>query len=339
VLQPGVPRGLVIQSWRGRKSVAEAARLGHRVILSNGYYLDLLQPAASHYLVDPLGEEAGRLPAEAQARVLGGEACMWMEFVGPENVDARTWPRAAAVAERFWSPAEVRDVASMYRRMEDVSRRLEWLGLTHRASPRLMFVRMAGTAEIGPLETLAEAVEPVKNYNRAPAREYYVTHALNRFVDAAPAESEAAREFGVLVERAVAGDAAARRGVRERLAAWRGNDARLRPLAERSALVKEVGPVSEALAAVAQAGLEALDAIEAGKKVAVEWRARQAELTRTAGLAPLGASESAWCREFVGRRTPATAAAKQCAAPRHVAQLLIVVAPHVRKLVEAAPGR
>ena len=339
VLQPGAPKELVIHSWRGRKSVAEAARLGHRVMLSNGYYLDLLLPASSHYLIDPLGDEAAKLPPEAQARVLGGEACMWMEFVSPENLDARTWPRAAAVAERLWSPAEVRDVASMYRRMEDVGRRLELLGLTHRANPRMMFVRMAGTADVTPLETLAQAVEPVKNYNRAPAREYYVTHALNRFVDAAPAESEAAREFGVLVDRAVAGDTPSRRAVRERLAAWRANDARLRPLMERSELLKEVAPVSEALSALAQAGLQALDAMETGKKAPAAWQERQAELSRTAGLAPLGPAESAWCREFVGRRTPAAAAAKQCAAPRPAAQLLLVVAPHVRKLIEAAPSR
>ena len=48
--------------------------------------------------------------------------------------------------------------------------------------------------------------------------------------------------------------------VRERLAAWRGNDARLRPLMERSGLLKELAPLSEGLTALAQAGLEALDA-------------------------------------------------------------------------------
>lgn len=339
VLQPGVPRELVIQSWRGRKALAEAARQGHRVLLSNGYYLDLLQPAEQHYLVDPLGGEAAALPPEAQARVLGGEACMWMEFVSPENVDARTWPRAAAVAERFWSPADVRDVASMYRRIEDVSRRLEFAGLTHRANPRLMLMRLAGTADIGPLETLAEAVEPVKNYNRGPTREYYVTYPLNRFVDAVPAESGAAREFGLLVESAIAGDAPSRRAVRERLAAWRGNDARLRPLIERSGLLRELAPVSQALAALAQAGMEALDAMEKGRMMTAAWQERQVEFSRTAGLAPLGPAENEWCRAFVGRRTPPEAAAKQCAALRPAAQLLLVVAPHVRKLIEAAPSR
>ena len=37
VLQPDTPKDVVIQSWRGQESLAQAAKLGYRGLLSNGY--------------------------------------------------------------------------------------------------------------------------------------------------------------------------------------------------------------------------------------------------------------------------------------------------------------
>ena len=41
VLQPGTPKDVVIQSWRGPQFVGEAVRRGNRALLSAGYYIDL----------------------------------------------------------------------------------------------------------------------------------------------------------------------------------------------------------------------------------------------------------------------------------------------------------
>jgi hexosaminidase len=82
VLQPGTPKDVVIQSWRGPKSLADAARNGNRGVLSSGYYIDLNQPAAEHYLVDPLGDpSAAALSPDEKARILGGEPTMWTDIV------------------------------------------------------------------------------------------------------------------------------------------------------------------------------------------------------------------------------------------------------------------
>ena len=97
IFSPELPKDIVVQSWRGPKSLAETARAGYDGILSNGYYLDMVQPAAIYYAVDPLGGEAAALSPEQRAHVLGGEACMWAELVSPETVDSRIWPNAAAV--------------------------------------------------------------------------------------------------------------------------------------------------------------------------------------------------------------------------------------------------
>ena len=117
----GVPKDIVIQSWRGQASLAQAAAQGYRGILSNGYYLDLGWSTARHYAVDPMGGAAANLTPEQQKRILGGESCMWSEYVNAENVDSRIWPRNAAIADRLWSPQSVTDPVSMYKRLHAVS--------------------------------------------------------------------------------------------------------------------------------------------------------------------------------------------------------------------------
>ncbi len=89
ILRPDLPKNIVVQSWRGQASLAEAAKQGYRGLLSYGYYLDLMWPAARHYAVDPLGDSASNLSQEQRSRVLGGEACMWSEFASPENIDSQ----------------------------------------------------------------------------------------------------------------------------------------------------------------------------------------------------------------------------------------------------------
>ncbi|NIT61404.1 MAG: beta-hexosaminidase, partial [Aliifodinibius sp.] len=58
ILHPDLPNTIVIQSWRGQESLINAAQQGYKGILSNGYYIDLMQPASFHYLNDPIPEDA-----------------------------------------------------------------------------------------------------------------------------------------------------------------------------------------------------------------------------------------------------------------------------------------
>ena len=260
VLSPTLPNTITIQSWRGPKSLAEAARQGKPVLLSNGYYLDYMLAAAQHYQVDPLGGEAATLTAEQKKLVLGGEACMWNEYNSTETIDGRIWPRTAAIAERFWSPQTVTDVASMYRRLALVGRELERVGLEHRTAQRAMLERVAGDAPLDVIETLASAVEPVKYYGRNPARHYLQSTPLNRMIDAVPPESETARRFSEDVDHYLAGDQAAGDRVRDQLERWKRNDARFGP-AGTSYLLAELVPVSQQISALATAGLDAIERI------------------------------------------------------------------------------
>jgi len=307
----GVPKDIVIQSWRGAASLANAAAQGYRGILSNGYYLDLGWPAARHYAVDPLGGAAANLTPEQQKLVLGGESCMWSEYVSAENIDSRIWPRNAAIAERLWSPQNITDPASMYVRLNAMIPRLEWLGLTHLKSYRLMLQRIAGPStreEFSALRTLADVVEPVKDYTRratAPAEPTSAT-PLNRLVDAVPPESETSRRFSEMVDKFIAGgcrDPEVEGKLRVSLALWRDNDTKLQILEQRSFLVKEAAQSSQDLAALALAGLAALDFIVHGGATDV-WKTQQLALV------------------------------EQAKKPK--AQLLLMPASAVQKLIEAA---
>jgi hexosaminidase len=298
VLTPDLPRDVLVQSWRGQKSLAAAARQGVDGILSHGYYLDLMYSAADHYAADPLGDGASDLNEEQRQRILGGEAAIWSEYVTPELLDARVWPRMAAIAERLWSRQDVTDVADMYRRLDVVSRELEWLGLTHVSQYEKMLERLADGGPVAPVRTLAEVVEGVKEYAREEVLKYTSFTPLNRLVDTARPESQVARQFAALVE---ARDVAK---MREWLTRWRDNDARLAPVEASSELLADDAEISRELSAVAAAGLQAIDYIQAGQHAPAEWTERQ------------------------------TALLEQAKKPKGV--LLLSVEPPVRKLVELA---
>ncbi len=272
ILVPGVSKNIVIQSWRGSDALAAAAKGGYRGILSNGYYIDLGWSAARHYAVDPLGGAAANLTPEEKERVLGGEATMWSEYVNWENIDSRVWPRMAAIAERFWSPQTTTDLPSMYTRMEAESTRLEWLGLTHRSYQRPMVERMAGpvpAAQVNALYEVAQALEPVKDYNResTPGEEPTQLKPLNRMVDAVHPESEVSRQFSVAVDQFLAGsckDAGKAAALRAQLSDWAAIDSQMQPLLQTSALVQDAAPASAAFSQSAELALTALDRIAQG---------------------------------------------------------------------------
>jgi hexosaminidase len=262
ILDPGLPANAIVQSWRGPESLAAAAKTGHRAILSSGYYLDHLEPASYHYAVDPLAGAAAALPDAERARILGGEACTWSEYISAETLDSRVWPRAAAVAERLWSPADVTDVADLYRRLELTSTRLELEGLRHRSGPAAMQRRLAGGGDARALAALAALLEPDGIRGRAATRKYSSLDALNRLVDALPTESGEARAFAALVDALLADPdrKAGREEIMRRLDSWSRIAADVAPTIAAAPLLSEIDPVAADLSAAAALARRALAA-------------------------------------------------------------------------------
>jgi hexosaminidase len=271
VFDGALPHETVIQSWRGQDSLADASRAGFRGVLSFGYYLDHLQPASYHYGVDPLDGAARDLSPEQKARILGGEACMWSEYVDPETIDSRVWPIAASIAERLWSQANVTDVDSMYERLEAVSRTLDWVGLEHRVNYEPMLERLAGDRAADALRVLADASEALGIEGRRDARHYTSLVDLNRFVDAVRPESESVRRMERGAMKVVAApdkSASEMAELRATLATWAENDGRFQPTGELAGLSKK-------LSVLGSIGLRTLEYLRSSEKPPDGWIERQ----------------------------------------------------------------
>ena len=277
ILHPDLPKDAVIHSWRGPASLAEAAKRGYNGILSAGYYIDLIFPASQHYLADPIPRDTTLTPEEAK-HILGGEATMWGEWVSPETIDSRIWPRTAAIAERLWSPRNVTDISDMYRRLSVISRQLEELGLTHEKNYGMLLRRLAATENTIPLRTLASIIEPVKEYHRYQMRPQTMLSPLTGLVDAARPDSETARQFVSDVD-AFLSDAPRfalnRPNLERTLAEWQNASRALGPMVDRSPALQEARPLVNNLSAIAEAGLEATSYLTAGSAATTQWRDTQ----------------------------------------------------------------
>jgi hexosaminidase len=290
ILSPGMPDDVVIQSWRGQDSLAAAAKQGYSGILSSGYYLDAMSTVKQYYSVDPMANADAALTPDQQKRILGGEACMWAEFVTDENIESRIWPRAAVVAERLWSPAQVQDVDSMCVRLNALDQQLDELGLRNGANMELMLERMAGANDIAALRVLADVAEPLNLHLREQeAKKISVLPTsetpLNRMVDAVAPESEVARQFSDDVNQFIASkfqDSTAEVEIRARLVSWRDNDVKLQPSLRNSYLLEELSPVSQNLSSLGGAGLAALDFMDKGEQPADSWRDQQLAIIQQA---------------------------------------------------------
>lgn len=283
ILHPDLPHSIVIQSWRGRESLFNAAQQGYKGILSNGYYIDLMQPASFHYLNDPIPEDAP-LTDEQKENILGGEATSWGELVSPETIDSRIWPRTAAIAERLWSPQNVRDVEDMYDRLEFISFRLEELGLTHRKNYPMMLRRLANDGDITALKILVDVLEPVKIYERHHQGVTYSSSSpLTRVVDAARPESMTARRFGILIDSLIANpQTEARNEIGDMLMMWRKNHQALKETIKRSPILWEIETISRDLSTISEIGLKAGTQYVSGTKPSDMWIKRSLELLEEA---------------------------------------------------------
>jgi hexosaminidase len=129
ILEGGLAPNAVVMSWRGTKGGIAAAKAGHRVVMTphaETYFNYMPQkaktgpghpgylPLEAVYRFEPL---VGLSEAES-AFVLGGQGCLWTEYVpAPADVERLLFPRLLAMAEVLWSPQASRDLPAFLRRL------------------------------------------------------------------------------------------------------------------------------------------------------------------------------------------------------------------------------
>ncbi|MFT8718224.1 MAG: family 20 glycosylhydrolase [Acetobacter sp.] len=346
ILSAPLSKDAVVESWRASKWTAAAVQAGHPVIVSAGYYLDLLRPTREHYRVDPLdmraiglsGEELDyahrthfrmadafaldpdmpSLKAEQERLVLGGEAALWTEVVSEPMLDQRVWPRTAAIAERFWSPASVRDTGDMEQRLPQIEAELEALVL-HTPHDRQVMIDDFGTRKPETIANLVDVTSPVRNYTINRMAKKTGDAILSWPIAIATPDSFTAMRFNRLAEAYVRGDRSVEPVLRRDLRRWSDNDHVFESISEETADLKMVRPISAQLAALARLGLDVLD----GKAGTSTFR----EKARTL-LAEQDRAQAASSWQLLPPPLPQPAGG-----------LLINIVPGVKMLVESQTGK
>jgi hexosaminidase len=149
ILEGGLAPNATVMSWRGTDGALAAARAGHDAVLAAWptLYFDNRQTTSPNeppgrgriisvadvYGFDPAPDS---LTPEEQRHILGLQGNLWSEHI---RTEPRMWrmayPRAAAIAELGWSPAERLDLADFERRLPAQMARYRALGLPDAPAP------------------------------------------------------------------------------------------------------------------------------------------------------------------------------------------------------------
>ncbi|XP_032379706.1 beta-hexosaminidase subunit alpha [Etheostoma spectabile] len=134
-----IPMDTVLHIWKGtpasyKEELSRMTKAGMRVLLAAPWYINHIaygQDWRNYYTVQPLNFSGTE---EQKKLVIGGEVCMWGEYVDATNLTPRLWPRASAAAERLWSDEkQTSSVDEAFPRLQDFRCKLVRRGI--RAEP------------------------------------------------------------------------------------------------------------------------------------------------------------------------------------------------------------
>jgi hexosaminidase len=262
---------IMVQVWKPGSTVYKSvAEKGNPLLLSSGFYLDHFLPAHVHYQVE--------IPAQV---TLGGEAAQWTEIADAQNIETRMWPRAAAIAERFWSPAEIINVDDMYRRLFSLNNWLDAVGLMH-ISNYQRFFRQSDNEYGMRYKSLVDVLSPVKGYKKLfaalslPEAYSNATAPLLRVSDIATIDPETKYRFRKLVSNWIERkDTLSGQAISQQLNEWIGLPNDLKKYFNSNAIAKEIEMHAVNLSGLSKSCLELLGIQRAGREGDSSWLSKQ----------------------------------------------------------------
>jgi hexosaminidase len=283
VLHSDVSRDVIVHLWKDGAYGPDLAR--HPVLTSWNTYLDLQQPAEWLYAKDPLDFHIDGKPPSESLNVVGAEMTNWAETIHGGNLDMRTWPRGAAIAERFWSPRGYCDEMgqeTLYDRLAAFEDCLTAAGSRHAGHAQRACAELYDDVDADAVARFADLIEPAA-YPFLRRRRLLLERALprlfpspdverysdmKRFVDHLPGESLVGRQFRLDVEElAATGDHDLARHVAERLMVWEALADDVRTLVRRSPAMRAdgLGRVALGVGRIARIGSYAMQTLQKGQ--------------------------------------------------------------------------
>ena len=120
IMEGGMPDSSILQVWNRPKMIVSACKTDRPVIVSlfnytyfskTAYYL----PLHKVYDFDLVPSE--KITDKEASSILGGECCLWTEYIDESTIDTYMFPRLPAFAEVLWTNKTNKDFSTFYKHL------------------------------------------------------------------------------------------------------------------------------------------------------------------------------------------------------------------------------